>query len=92
MATATISKKAGESLVLGFRYHSPAIDDGETIIGVSVTAQTAGITKGTPQIDGNEVYCLVSGGSAGTDYTLRYTVSTDQGQILIDDWVVKVTA
>ncbi len=94
MATKTkgvIEKKVGERLTLGFRYHSPTLDDGETITGLSVTAQ-AGITAGTGQISGREVYVPISGGTAGTDYTIRFTITTDQGQTIIDDYVVKVKA
>lgn len=91
MAEGTIQKHAGETLVIGFRYHSPALNDDETITGGSVTAQT-GITAGTATIDGKEIYCSVSGGTANTDYTIRFTINTDQGQVLIDDYLVKVVA
>lgn len=91
LATGTIQKHVGETIIIGFRYHSPALDDDENIISVAVSAQT-GITAGTADISGTEVYCPVSGGTAGTDYTLRFTVSTDQGQVFIDDYLVKVIA
>lgn len=91
MATGMIEKHAGETLTLGFRYHSPALEDDETLVAVSINAP-AGITVGSADISGTEVYAPVSGGTAGTDYTLRFTSSTSQGQAFIDDYIVKVIA
>jgi hypothetical protein len=89
MASAVITKKAGETLNLGFRYHSPALAAGEVVTSC-VIAAPAGITAGTVDVTTPEVYAPISGGTAGTDYTLRYTVTTDQGQVFIDDYLVKV--
>jgi hypothetical protein len=88
MASGLIEKHVGETIILGFRYHSPALDDDETLIGVSVSA--TGITVGAADVSGTEVSCPVSGGTAGSDYTIRFTVSTSQGQIFVDDFIVKV--
>lgn len=91
LSSGIIQKHVGETIIIGFRYHSPALDDDESIIAASASAQT-GITMGTVDISGAEVYGPVSGGTAGTDYTIRFTVSTDQGQVFIDDYLVKVIA
>jgi len=89
MADAKITKKPGETLLLGFRFHSPTLGDGETIIALSVSAQT-GITAGTSQISGNDVYAPISGGTTGSDYVITYTASTDQGQVFVKEYLVKV--
>lgn len=91
MAAGTIEKHVGETLIIGLRYHSPALDEDESIISATASAQI-GITAGTVDVSGDEVSCPVSGGTAGTDYTIRFTISTDQGQIIQDDYVVKVIA
>jgi hypothetical protein len=91
MASATITKKAAEALNLGFRYHSPALGSTEAIQSGSISAPV-GITVGTVQISGTEIFANVSAGTAGTDYTLVYTATTDQGQTFIDDYLVKVRA
>ena len=88
MASGLSTKHVGETLNLGFRYHSPALHADEFITGASISA--SGITVGTPDISSTEVSAFVSGGTAGTDYTLRFTISTSQGQTLIDDYIVKV--
>lgn len=90
MASGTIQKKVGELLHLGFRYSSPALASGETLTGVNISA--TGITVGAGSISGREVTCAVSGGTAGTDYTIRFTVSSSSGQVFIDDYIVKVVA
>lgn len=90
MASGLSEKHVGETLIIGFRYHAPALEDDETLLSVSVSAQ--GITVGTAAISDREVTVPVSAGTAGTDYTIRFTVSTSRGQILIDDYIVKVIA
>lgn len=91
MASGLIEKHVGETLIIGFRYHSPALDDDETLTGVNVTAPS-GIVAGAADVSGKEVSCPVSGGTAGTDYTIRFAAQTSQGQIFIDDYIVKVIA
>jgi len=91
MASGLIEKHVGETLIIGFRYHSPALEDDETLLSVSISAQS-GITAGTAAISGREVSVPISGGTAAADYTIRFTVSTSKGQIFIDDYIVKVIA
>lgn len=43
-----------------------------------------------PALSSREVSFLVSGGTAGTEYTVRVTVSTDKGQVLIRDVKLRV--
>lgn len=91
MAAATIEKKVGETLILGFRYHSPALASDETITAASVSAQ-AGINAGAVSVSSPQVSCPVSGGTGGYEYTIRFTSTTSQGQVFIDDYEVKVVA
>jgi hypothetical protein len=91
MASGLIEKHVGETLVIGFRYHSPAFGDDETLTGVSIGA-TSGIVVGTADVSGLEVSAPISSGVAGTDYTIRFTSSTSKGQVFIDDYIVKVIA
>jgi hypothetical protein len=89
-ASGNITKRPGERLNLGFRFHSPSLNDGsENIVDVLITAPE-GITVGTSQVDRCEVFAPVSGGTAGTDYTLVYTASTDQGQTYTRYYLVRV--
>ena len=89
MASGLIEKHVAETLRLGFRYHSPALSDDETIIGVTISTPT-GISTGTPDITATTIEVPVSGGTAGTDYTIRFIASTSQGQSFVDDYIVKV--
>ncbi len=86
----TIEKRAGEKYPVGFRYRSPDIPDGVTVDSVSVSAQPPGLTFGSGQFSGNEVFAWVEGGTAGTDYTVTFTTVLSDTKRLIDDYAVKV--
>lgn len=80
---ATIKKYAGEKYPIGFTFVSPDLASGETITGVETTITPNGggsnLAKvGSPTIngDGNAVQQVVEAGVAGTDYTVKFEVTT----------------
>ena len=86
----TVNKGTGETFYVGFTYSAPDLDTGETITTATVAA-TTGITVGATVIDGAEVTAPVSGGTANTNYTVTFTVTTSAGNIFVDSLLVRVT-
>lgn len=86
----TIEKRAAEKFPVGFRYLEPDLPDGVTITGVVAAGTPSGLTVGSGQFSGAEIFAWVEGGTAGTDYTVRFTTTLSDGKILVDDFVVKV--
>jgi hypothetical protein len=92
MATATITKKAGEKFAVGFLYKAPDLEDGE-VITTCTTSATSGLTlNGSPVILGAVVSQMISGGTAGTIYVVTFTTTTSAGSIYIDTYSVTVEA
>lgn len=86
----TIEKRAAEKFPIGFRYRDPDIPAGVTVTAVTAASSPAGLTVGSGQYDANEVFAWIEGGTAGTDYTVRFTTALSDTKILVDDFVVKV--
>lgn len=86
----TIEKRAGEKFPIGFRYRDPDLPGGVTITGVTAVASPSGLTVGSGQYSGAEVFAWIEGGTAGVDYQVRFTSTLSDTKILIDDFVVKV--
>jgi len=72
--------------------NAPEIVSGETISSPTVTGSPSGLTIGTPTIleaetlavpSGKGVAVTISGGTAGTSYTLTCTVTTSGGATLV---------
>ena len=90
---AVIRKKVGE------KFRLPPFDviedlaSGETIASCTAAATPAGLTlTGLVQISGTQIHQIVEGGVAGTDYVIRFTMTTSAGQVFIYDCLVKVVA
>lgn len=85
-----ISKKVGENWPIGLRYHSPDLENGQTIASAVVTVAPSGLTLGGQSIVDNRVEKWVSGGSAGVEYTVTFEVTMSDGKVVIDDFIVRV--
>jgi len=92
MATATITKKAGEKYAIGFRYKAPDLEDGEVISTCTASATTGLTLNGSPVILGCTVSQMISGGTAGNTYTVTLTTTTSAGSIYVDTYSVTVEA
>lgn len=65
----------------------------ETIDSCTCVATPAGLTlTGVVQISGAQVTQYISGGTAGTDYTLRFHIVTNLGYEDDFDYLIKVIA
>lgn len=72
MAAELLRKCATESRKFRFNYEThEEIVDGATVSSAAVTVSPSGPTIGTPSVVSPYVYVLVSGGTAGTTYTLE---------------------
>lgn len=82
------------SFPIELEYQAPDLAAGETISSAVVTASPAGLTIGTPIIGTNTVGVLISIGSKGVDYIVRFKVTTSVGYIYnhpeLDSILVKV--
>jgi hypothetical protein len=86
----TIEKRVAEKFPIGFRYRDPDLPSGVQIQGVVISVSPPGLTVGSGQVSGAEVFCWIEGGAAGTDYAVRFTTTLSDTKILVDDFVVKV--
>ncbi len=69
------------------------LDDLETISTCTAAATPAGLTlTGLVQISGNRITQFVEGGTAGTDYTVRFHFKTNLGYEDDLDFLFKVIA
>ena len=90
-----IKKKPAEKFPIGLRYRDPDLPTGVTISSVtSAVAPATNLVLGTTGViaDGTEVYCWITGGTAGISYTVRFTSTLSDTKILIDDYIVKCIA
>jgi hypothetical protein len=95
MAIPVIKKKPAEKFPIGLRYKAPDLPTGVTISTVSCAVTPASnLVLGTSGVitDGTEVYCWITGGTALTDYTVRFTSTLSDTKILVDDYLVKCIA
>ena len=89
-ATKILVKASTESILFGFDF-GPLLNTGETLSTITVTGSPSGLTIGTPTVKAtswvdyltgetiaaNEgAQCRISGGTAGSDYTLTATATT----------------
>ena len=89
-ATKVLVKASTESILFGFDF-GPLLNTGETLSTITVTGSPSGLTIGTPTVKAtswvdyltgetiaaNEgAQCRISGGTAGSDYTLTATATT----------------
>jgi hypothetical protein len=89
--TAIIEKRVNEKFAIGFSYTAPDLAAGQHIDAVVVTAGAGLSVEGAPAIIGtDEVSQVIYGGTAGTDYTVLFKVTTSAGYIYEDVYVVKV--
>lgn len=87
-----IIKHASEDFYIGFRVLSPDLASGETISSCTATA-TSGLTLDEAcTISGDTVSVGASAGTAGSDYVVRFVVTTSAGNTFIYDYLVKVIA
>ena len=85
-------KKPGEIRPIGLRYKAPDLPTGVTISTVSCAVTPASnLVLGTQGViaDWTEVYCWLSGGTAGIQYTVRFTSTMSDTKVLIDDYYVR---
>lgn len=64
-------------------------DPTDTLL-TSAWSSDAGITTSAPQLDGTVASCLISGGSAGTTYTVTNRITTTNGRTEDRSFRVKV--
>lgn len=92
-----ISKYAGEKFALGFRLVAPDLAEGETISSCVVTITPSGggsdlVTAGSVSInpDGNEVSQMLQAGAVGSNYSVKFAMTTSLGRILHGFWQVRL--
>ncbi len=93
MGKPTLSKKVAETFPIGFKYHPPDLESGETISSctVAVTGSDSVLTAVSPAaVSSNQVSSVIAAGTAGVEYTVRFTMTTSSGKIFLDDWIVNV--
>jgi hypothetical protein len=96
MAMPVIRKKPGEKFPIGLRYKPPDLPVGPPAVTISsvtsAVTPAATLVLGTTGViaDGTEVYCWITAGTAGVDYTVRFTSILSDTKILIDDYLVRV--
>jgi hypothetical protein len=84
MVEKVIPKDPNSVLDYGFNYagdedHESYLEDGETISSHVVTVD-AGMTKDSDSEDGGWVVVWISGGTAGTAYTVACKITTNMGR------------
>jgi hypothetical protein len=92
MSMAIIDKRVNEKFAIGFVYSTPDISTGETIASATVTVPTGLTAVGTPVIVPSTltVSQVVSGGTAGVEYTVVFKVTTSVGYIYENCYIVRV--
>ena len=69
------------------------LEETEAITACTAAAAPAGLTlTGAVEIDGTQVSQFVEGGTAGTDYTVRFHITTNLGYEDDFDFLIKVIA
>ena len=94
MAIPVYHKAVATKFTITLTYQTPDLKAGETITQATATSVPAGLTLGTPGIDGASVSVQVSGGVAGKTYRVQFNVKTSAGNEYEDPWkdaaIVKV--
>lgn len=81
MAIPVVEKAVAETFPIGLTYIDPDLETGETISASTVAVTPSGLTLGAVTIDGAEVSAFISGGTAGTEYTVLFKTTTSGGKI-----------
>ena len=85
MSVATLKKRPSERFPIGFKFSTPELADGETIVSAVITitpVESGGLSKlGSAVIDTDTVTQVVEGGIDGNDYYVTYIVTTSVGNI-----------
>lgn len=77
-----VMKSVSGKFKLGLQYQAPDLEADETITDVEVTISPTGLTaEGGPEIDGNTVSQVISGGVIKKNYTVLFKVTTSAGFI-----------
>lgn len=88
---AWVEKAPGDELDYGFEY-ADELEGGETIDSSTWEASPTGIDLGAEGVEGSVATQWVSGGTAGTDYTLANTITTSGGRTFVRTLKVRVLA
>lgn len=89
----TLVKRADESRLYDFDFGvQPEFEAGQTISGTPTITVTdgSGLTVGSVATSGARVQAQISGGTAGTTYTLKCTVVTSGGALLVEYGLLEV--
>lgn len=71
----------------------PEMVEGEKIVSVdSVVCDPVGLTIGPPVHNDTRAQATIEDGDVGTTYKVIFTVTTDEGSILVGDGQLKVIA
>lgn len=85
-----IEKQPSESLNCSMDFANYVSGSSITISSPSVTASPAGLTLGSPSVDGQTVEFTVSGGTDGQNYRIQCTITTSDSETLVGDGILKV--
>lgn len=93
----TVYKLPGESRDYPFEYDNfPEIQNGDTVATAAVTysPDDSSLTIGTatPNVAGNAMNCTISGGTAGTTYTLTCLATTAGESVLAVNGILNVVS
>ena len=75
-----VDKGTLEQMRIRLYYTKPQLDDGETILTATAVSTPSGLTLvGNVGISGGTVEQMISGGTAGKEYLVQFTVTTSGG-------------
>jgi hypothetical protein len=91
---AKLEKRVGERRTYDMDFSlEPEMIEGEVIVSVdSVTADPADLVIGPPTHNTTRAQATIEGGIAGTTYKVIWTITTDEGSILVGNGQLKVIA
>jgi hypothetical protein len=91
MSLPLVYKKVAEKFEVGFYFSPPDLASGETISTCTAAVLPTGLTlTGSCVISGSQVTQIISGGTAGVEYVLTFTITTSAGRIFTPDLQVRV--
>lgn len=72
-----VEKAVAEQIRVRLYYRKPQLDDGETILTATAVVTPVGLTLvGDVVILGGRIEQVVSGGTAGKEYLIQFTITT----------------
>ena len=91
-----VEKAVAEQIRVRLYYRKPQLEDGETILTATAVSTPTGLTLvGDCVITGGRVEQVVSGGAAGKEYLVQFTITTSGGDTYChpdyDAIIVRVT-